>query len=65
MICKLCDVETTGSVGPASGILRPICSECAAQEDGAALAHAVAFVDAMDTFYETLNPTPLTTEVLQ
>lgn len=65
MNCNICSVETPGSVGPASGCLRPICADCAAQEDGAAQANAVAWVNAMDVFYETLNPTPLVTEVLQ
>ena len=65
MNCKLCDKETEGSIGPASGILRPICSDCAAQEDGAALAVAQSYSRMMETIFEAVDPTPLTTEVTQ
>lgn len=65
MNCRLCDAETEGSRGPATGVLRPICSDCAAQEDGAALTCLQAQSHAMDAVFGTIDPTPLATEVLQ
>lgn len=55
MFCKLCDKETEGSRGPATGYLRPICSDCAAQEDGS-LETLVRQSIQMETVFDSLFP---------
>ena len=60
MNCQLCNAETEGSIGPASGYRRPICSPCAERVDGEVLQQAMAMSRRMERIFdEVLNVKPL------
>lgn len=60
-----CEGLTLGSVGVASGVLRPLCPPCAAVEDGALVASIRNQGRLMDELLEAVAPTPLTTSEVQ
>lgn len=59
MTCVLCRQETTGSRGPASNYLRPLCSPCASQVDGEILRECAAQPRHMDRVLDLLSPRPV------
>lgn len=65
MTCHICGVETEGSRGPATGILRPICLDCGARVDGTVLSCLEAQSRAMEVIFEGVDATPLITEAVQ
>lgn len=57
MICQLCNVETEGSRGPATGIIRPICPSCGEHEDNALVSSLVETSQQMGVILDmVLNP---------
>lgn len=60
MNCVLCGIECEGSIGPASGYLRPLCDPHAMAADGEVMRVAVEQSRQMDRIMDILvNPKPL------
>lgn len=57
LICKHCGQDADkGSRGPATNYLRPICHDCAAEEDGSELETLIRQSVEMQTVFDNLFP---------